>query len=440
MKKIIIIILFSLNFLTSAQVLKTKSLQFEGVTTSQQNLLNGSIDDYFLVFNNINERFEFFNGSVWSALNSSGANNTLTESEILQMGFIKTDTNTQLSNSEVLAITDPKYLLNTTDIFNGDLTITNDLVVNGLTTYNFGTIINTNTSGLNGLSVTKSSDDSAAALKVQHNTSSISRSIADFRNGNFSAFEIFGDLSSQFGGNVTAPYFIGNGSLLTNISFNDLEDKPTFTDTNTQLTESEITNLGFIKGGDFLYTTPLASQNINSDLVFDENTLSNIGDVQTQQMKFYSGGNNNEDWYLTRTGTDFQFYYSTLAPSLYGYQLNSTGTPSENRDLIPKEYLDERLEDNSSFQTYNGSGISVFSITKENLYLTSASNNVTFTVDEIIASKVQVFGTAGNSITHDETSNVEILGSTTIGSKGYLWLIRISDTPVNGLIQYQCFN
>jgi hypothetical protein len=268
--------------------------------------------------------------------------------------------------------------------------------------------------------------------RIEGNTSDL---IYRYSNNDYSLLH-----SGNFKSNIDYLLPNGNGSQITNIDYNNISNPPTFTDTNTQLTESEILNFGFIKGGDFLYTTPMASQNILSDIVFDENTLSNLGYVETQRIKLVDGGHNNEDWYITKTGTDFEFYYGTLAPNLYGYQLNSTGTPSENRDLIPKEYLDERLEDNASFQTYSASGIATFAITKENLYLSSTLNNNQYTFNEITPSKVQIFGTSGTFITSDEASNVEILGSTTIGSKGYLWLIRISDTPVNGFIQYQCFN
>ncbi len=176
-------------------------------------------------------------------INSSftDTNTQLSDTEISAFGYIKTDTNTQLSNAEVLAITDPKYLLNTTDTFVGVLDLQGSLNVTGGTIISSLADFNTKSNSLFKLT------NNAVRLAIGYDASdqvliqgvSSTNASKELRLNPYGGLVRVGN-GLVVNGNVTASNFIGNGSLLTDISYNDLEDKPTFTDTNTQLSNAEV--------------------------------------------------------------------------------------------------------------------------------------------------------------------------------------------------------
>ena len=72
----------------------------------------------------------------------------------------------------------------------------------GSATFGGSSTFNVSANNKDGVSIIKASDESKAALYVEHTTSASNRIIADFRNSSESAFKILGDKSATFGGSV----------------------------------------------------------------------------------------------------------------------------------------------------------------------------------------------------------------------------------------------
>ena len=357
MKKIITILIVFISLQAMAQKPLAEVSRYEKLTTTERNLLSPELTNIWLIFNETNNQFEWYNGASWVALDT-----VLTKTQIEALGFVDgahtVDTNTQLTNAEVLAITDPKYLLNTTDTFDGNLTTTGDAIIGGNVTAPSFT-----TSAVNGLYTSMTSNNlvfnrngTSYIDNMTGGSSKIVFRVGTSRNS---------DMTINSSGTVEATNFIGNGSLLTDISYNDLEDKPTFTDTNTQLSDAEIAAFGYIKT--------------------DTNTqLSNAEVLAITDPK-----------YLLNTTDTFNGDLTTTGNATFGGELTANTLSNDDEIHLGATNYIKIIENTDDEDLESGGAIEV--VSKQNLKLSGAQT-------ELIADSRDLAGTSNDAIIHLTTS------------------------------------
>jgi len=334
MKKLVFLITLVISVTSYGQVHKVDGIQYKEMTTATMNSILSNYDDGFAIYNSDTESIWQIKSGVWEELTSGEgldpADQTKLDNITITQGVdlddIESKANSALQN--VVEDTSPEL--------GGNLDANFNSIENFA--YIIGNIVD--------VSVVKSESMEVSDIPIIDNDVANKKYVDDSL-GDFDLTDKV-DVDTESANTIeigvldgvnTNNYFFQLDPNSYNYDENDVPSSTTYWGAINGTLSDQLDLQTALDG-----KLSLLGGNMLGDVFFDENSLENLGQVESQSFRVISGSNSTY-WDIGRSilggGSDLEFVYVTDSENdAIAYALNSSGIPTEDTDLITKGYVD----------------------------------------------------------------------------------------------------